>query len=65
ASLGVACFPESATTPEELVYRADMAMYWAKSTGKNRVTTWESVFEDNAPAATTPRHRVTPAQPGN
>jgi two-component system cell cycle response regulator len=65
ASLGVACFPESASTPEELVYRADMAMYWAKSTGKNRVTAWDSVFEANMRAATTPRHRVTPAQPGN
>jgi len=42
ASLGVACFPESATTPEDLVYRADMAMYWAKATGKNRVTAWDN-----------------------
>ncbi len=42
ASLGVACYPDSAPTAEELVYRADMAMYWAKSTGKNRVTAWES-----------------------
>ncbi|MEX0683827.1 MAG: HD domain-containing phosphohydrolase [Dehalococcoidia bacterium] len=41
ASLGVACFPNSADTPEELVYRADMAMYWAKSSGKNRVSAWD------------------------
>jgi diguanylate cyclase (GGDEF)-like protein len=41
ASLGVACYPQSATTPEDLVYRADMAMYWAKATGKNRVTAWD------------------------
>jgi diguanylate cyclase (GGDEF)-like protein/putative nucleotidyltransferase with HDIG domain len=44
ASLGVACFPSSATTPEDLVYRADMAMYWAKSTGKNRVAAWDSAI---------------------
>jgi len=44
ASLGVACFPQSAATPEDLVYRADMAMYWAKATGKNRVTAWDSAL---------------------
>lgn len=43
ASFGVACFPESALTSEELVYRADMAMYWAKSAGKNRVSSWRDV----------------------
>jgi len=65
ASLGVACFPESASTPEELVYRADMAMYWAKSTGKNRVTAWGSECEKGQPAVTTPRHRVAPVQASN
>lgn len=44
ASLGVACFPQSAATPEDLVYRADMAMYWAKATGKNRVIAWDSAL---------------------
>jgi len=43
ASMGVASLPESAATPEELVYRADMAMYWAKSSGKNRVSGWDEV----------------------
>jgi PleD family two-component response regulator len=28
---------------EELIYRADMAMYWAKSVGKNRVGEWSSL----------------------
>ncbi len=37
-SVGVACFPETAASAEELIYLADMAMYWAKSTGKNRVS---------------------------
>jgi diguanylate cyclase (GGDEF)-like protein len=40
ASLGVAVFPRSAESAEQLVYRADMAMYWAKSSGKNRVERW-------------------------
>lgn len=40
ASFGVASLPESASTPEELVYRADMAMYLAKSSGKNSVASW-------------------------
>lgn len=43
ASFGVASYPESAQTSQELVYRADMAMYWAKSAGKNRVQSWSDV----------------------
>lgn len=43
ASFGVASLPESAATPEELVYRADMAMYLAKSSGKDRVANWGDV----------------------
>jgi diguanylate cyclase (GGDEF)-like protein len=38
ASFGIAAYPESgATTAEELVRRADRALYRAKRTGKNRV----------------------------
>jgi diguanylate cyclase (GGDEF)-like protein len=38
ASLGIAAFPESkAQTGEDLVRRADRALYRAKKTGKNRV----------------------------
>ena len=51
ASLGVACFPETAATPEELVYRADMAMYWAKSSGKNRVSAWDTAMTDDLNSA--------------
>jgi diguanylate cyclase (GGDEF)-like protein/putative nucleotidyltransferase with HDIG domain len=43
ASFGVACYPGCATTAEEMVYRADMAMYWAKSLGKNRVCSWRDL----------------------
>src|SRR5439155_4089134 len=51
ASLGIACFPETADTPEELVYRADMAMYWAKSSGKNRITVWDTAMTDDLDTA--------------
>lgn len=36
-SVGVSAYPENASSAEELIYTADMAMYWAKSAGKNRV----------------------------
>jgi diguanylate cyclase (GGDEF)-like protein len=42
-SLGVCSFPEMAASAEELIYRADMAMYWAKSTGKDRVGDWDGL----------------------
>lgn len=47
ASLGVAIFPESAPTAKEIVYRADMAMYNAKATGKNRVNVWGSSLDEH------------------
>jgi diguanylate cyclase (GGDEF)-like protein/putative nucleotidyltransferase with HDIG domain len=43
-SLGIAGFPDMAQSAEELIYRADMAMYWAKSTGKNRVGDWDGLL---------------------
>jgi diguanylate cyclase (GGDEF)-like protein len=45
ASLGIASFPDTAGTAEELVYGADAAMYWAKSAGKNRVADWGDLRE--------------------
>jgi diguanylate cyclase (GGDEF)-like protein len=36
ASIGVAIYPDNATTAEQLVKSADAAMYWAKQGGKNR-----------------------------
>lgn len=43
-SLGVAAYPEMAATAQELVYRADMALNWAKSSGKNQVGDWHSLI---------------------
>jgi diguanylate cyclase (GGDEF)-like protein len=38
-SIGVACFPEHATSPEELLRAADEALYEAKLHGRDRVVT--------------------------
>lgn len=38
-SVGVASFPAYASGPEELEWKADAALYWAKQNGKNR---WRS-----------------------
>lgn len=41
-SLGIACFPQDATTLMELIHEADVAVYYAKVKGRNRVV---SAFE--------------------
>ena len=41
-SVGVACFPGSAGTPDELVHSADKALYLAKRLGKNRVEVFDA-----------------------
>jgi diguanylate cyclase (GGDEF)-like protein len=40
ASIGVASFPEDGDLPEEILQRADRALYEAKALGKNRVCCW-------------------------
>lgn len=40
ASIGVASFPEDGELPEEILQRADRALYEAKALGKNRVCCW-------------------------
>jgi diguanylate cyclase (GGDEF)-like protein len=41
-SIGIALFPDHAATPEELIQKADIALYAAKSKGKNQA----SLFAD-------------------
>ena len=46
ASIGVAFYPANATTPEALVQAADIAMYEAKRSGKDRVARYSSEMLD-------------------
>ncbi len=39
-SAGVACYPEDAASVQELMERADWALYRAKRSGRNRVVEW-------------------------
>jgi len=43
SSIGITMFPGPGTTPEELLKRADKAMYWAKEAGRNAIR----IFEDS------------------
>lgn len=45
ASIGIARFPEDAKTSEELIKASDIAMYNAKTSGKNRIQYFEKAFE--------------------
>jgi diguanylate cyclase (GGDEF)-like protein len=42
-SVGVAVYPSDGLTPADLIARADMALYWAKKHGKNRVAMADEV----------------------
>jgi len=47
ASIGVASFPEDGDLPDDVLQRADRALYEAKALGKNRVCCWgEFAAED-------------------
>ena len=52
-SIGVACFPRCADSPQLLVERADQALYMAKQSGRNRVQYYAQMLKseiDNKPA---------------
>jgi diguanylate cyclase (GGDEF)-like protein len=51
ASAGIASFPTQAFDRDELIRRADSALYWAKGHGKNRAATFARELEHAAPAA--------------
>lgn len=39
-SFGVATYPDHGDSTEEIIIRADIALYISKKTGRNRVTLW-------------------------
>jgi diguanylate cyclase (GGDEF)-like protein len=42
ASIGIAMFPEHGDTLEDVVFRADQAMYVAKASGRNRISAYSA-----------------------
>jgi len=55
-SLGVASYPLTASSADELTYQADAAMYTVKSTGKNRVCRWGEIAAAPPPVPDFLRH---------
>lgn len=54
ASVGISCYPRDGTGFDELLKRADLAMYQAKSDGRNRYCFFSNALQDRALA----RHRL-------
>ncbi|MDO4799535.1 MAG: diguanylate cyclase [Bacillota bacterium] len=47
-SLGVATYPEDGVNEEELVEKADQALYYSKNNGRNRTTSWDPILLKSA-----------------
>lgn len=47
ASIGIAMFPKDSSEPDDLVNKADRAMYNAKESGRNRFVFYESGMDDS------------------
>jgi diguanylate cyclase (GGDEF)-like protein len=48
-SQGVAMFPSDATNIEELIDKADSALYRAKDLGRNQIADWIDIEGDRGP----------------
>jgi diguanylate cyclase (GGDEF)-like protein len=62
-SAGVATFPAHASSAEDLLRKADVALYAAKVAGKNRIELFSGEDEDAADQEAPERLRVLPAPP--
>jgi diguanylate cyclase (GGDEF)-like protein len=54
-SIGVSTFPEDSSDPIELVEMADSALYRSKREGRNRVSAYRDVTDDDLKLPLPPR----------
>jgi diguanylate cyclase (GGDEF)-like protein len=45
ASIGIASYPESVDAAGDVLDKADVALYWSKQTGRDRVSVYRGDFE--------------------
>jgi diguanylate cyclase (GGDEF)-like protein len=64
ASIGIAVFPRDASSAEELVKKADGAMYQAKGAGRNRLAAWDASSNPDTIERSALEHRLRTALEG-